>query len=49
MFVLEGEDGELGGESVLDGIEASAGFASFGARTGGVLRIALAGSALGFG
>ena len=43
---FEGEDGEFGGEAVLDGIETGFGFAVGSARSGGVLRVLLAGGAL---
>ena len=47
--VFEGEDGELGGEAVFDGVETGFGFTGGGTRSGGVLRILLTCGALCFG
>ena len=46
---FEREDGEFGGEAVLDGVESGFVFAFGGLRTGGLLRILLTCGALCFG
>ena len=48
-FILEGEEGKLGGEAVLVGIEPGFGFAECGAGSGGFLRILLTCGTLCFG
>ena len=45
-FAFEGEEGEFGGESVFDGVEAGVEFAGGGAGAGGVLGVALVGESL---
>ena len=45
-FAFEGEEGEFGGKTVFDGVEAGVEFAGGGAGAGGVLGVALVGESL---